>query len=101
MKLNKYKSSVGIVDWRARQSVPCGVFSSRTMIVIRIAMTPSLNASNRPLPIQIYQVMPAGACDPLDFFSSDRDVFQWSATFDLPGVRDEFSSGCVSGLTLV
>src|SRR5262249_27059394 len=31
------------------QSAPCGTFSSRTMIVMRIAITPSLNASSRPL----------------------------------------------------
>ena len=31
------------------QSCPSGVLSSRTMIVIRIAMTPSLNASSRVL----------------------------------------------------
>src|SRR5213594_592845 len=59
MKLNRYKSRVGITDSKARQSVPWGVFSSRTMMVMIIAMTPSLNASNRPLPIGIYQVMPA------------------------------------------
>ena len=33
---------------------PCGTFSSSTMIVIMIAITPSLNASNRPLLIKIY-----------------------------------------------
>src|SRR5262249_30639766 len=32
-------------------SVPCGARSSSTMIVMMIAMTPSLNASRRPLPI--------------------------------------------------
>src|SRR5438105_3968114 len=33
----------------ASQSVPCGTFISSTMIVMITAMTPSLNASSRPL----------------------------------------------------
>jgi hypothetical protein len=28
---------------------PCGIFISNTMIVMTMAITPSLNASNRPL----------------------------------------------------
>src|SRR3954471_17858181 len=39
---------MGNRSWR---SVPCGTFSSRTMMVMNTAMTPSLNASRRPLPI--------------------------------------------------
>ena len=30
-------------------SAPCGTFISSTMIVMMMAMTPSLNASSRPL----------------------------------------------------
>src|SRR6188472_2396543 len=36
---------------RSRRSVPCGTFISRTMMVMITAITPSLNASRRPLPI--------------------------------------------------
>src|SRR5882762_11991599 len=45
-----YVRNTGVRGRSESQSVPCGTFSSRTMIVIRMAMTPSLNASRRPLP---------------------------------------------------
>src|SRR5215213_6265357 len=46
-KLIRYRSNVNTGCRSASQSVPCGTFSSSTMIVIRMAMTPSLNASRR------------------------------------------------------
>src|SRR6516162_6645669 len=54
-KLNTYESSVGITGRRASHPIPCGVFSSRTIIVIRIAITPSLNASSLALCIAGHQ----------------------------------------------
>src|SRR5207249_5145181 len=48
-KLNTYERKTGANGRNARHSIPSGVFRSRTMIVIRIAMTPSLKASSRPL----------------------------------------------------
>src|SRR5438552_2264529 len=47
MKLRTYVRNTGTSGRSACQSVPCGTFSSSTMIVIRIAITPSLNASRR------------------------------------------------------
>ena len=41
--------ATGTTGRSAGQSVPCGTFSSSTMIVMRIAITPSLNASSRAL----------------------------------------------------
>ena len=38
---------------------PCGTFSSSTMIVMMIAITPSLNASNLPFPISSLFVLDA------------------------------------------
>src|SRR6185503_10769655 len=49
MKLSTYVENAGPSSARASQPSPCGTLSSRTMIVIRIAMTPSLKASSRPL----------------------------------------------------
>src|ERR1041385_1993835 len=42
-------SSTGATFMNAARSAPAGILSSSTMIVIRIAITPSLNASRRPL----------------------------------------------------
>src|SRR5579885_1465349 len=47
MKLRTYADSVGPSPRSACQSPPAGTRSSSTMIVIRIATTPSLNASRR------------------------------------------------------
>src|SRR5207248_227612 len=46
-KLRTYASSIGTSGPRANQSVPCGTRSSSTMMVIRMAITPSLKASRR------------------------------------------------------
>src|SRR5258706_7698981 len=53
-KLSTYAKNAGIIGRSESRSAPSGIFSSRTMIVMRIAITPSLNASSRPL--LIYQV---------------------------------------------
>src|SRR5216117_1745876 len=58
-KLRTYVRNTGTSGRNASQSVPCGTFSSRTMIVIRIAITPSLNASRRPLLILSSFQLPA------------------------------------------
>src|SRR5580704_3580892 len=50
-KLSAYVHSVCALVARAPQLGSAGTFSSRTMIVIRIAITPSLNASRRPVVI--------------------------------------------------
>src|SRR2546421_8664682 len=47
-KLSTYVRNTGTSGCSASQSVPCGTLSSSTMIVIRIAITPSLNPSRRP-----------------------------------------------------
>src|SRR5438093_13770249 len=47
-KLSTYVRNTGTSGRSASQSVPCGTLSSSTMIVIRIAITPSLNPSRRP-----------------------------------------------------
>src|SRR5260370_32310797 len=45
-KLSTWASSTGRSSRSAAQVVPCGVRNSSTMIVMRIAITPSLNASS-------------------------------------------------------
>src|SRR5689334_4134121 len=55
-KLSTYVSSTGSVSPSAAKSVPCGTFSSSTITVMRMAMTPSLKASSRPLLIRIPSV---------------------------------------------
>jgi hypothetical protein len=40
----------GTSSRRAARSAPCGTFSSSTMMVMMMAITPSLNASGRPFP---------------------------------------------------
>src|SRR6186713_1597316 len=49
MNDSTYDRNTGTTGRSAAASVPCGTFSSSTMIVIRIAITPSLNASMRVL----------------------------------------------------
>src|SRR4051794_21290834 len=49
MKLSTYDSSLGVTSCRAPHVVPSGTLSSSTMMVMRMAMTPSLNASIRPV----------------------------------------------------
>src|SRR5687767_10345125 len=49
MKLSTYVRNTGRSGRRASRSIPSGVCSSSTMIVIRIAITPSVKASRRPL----------------------------------------------------
>src|SRR6266702_7741827 len=51
-KLSTYVRKTGTSGASERASVPCGIFSSSTMMVMRMAMTPSLNASSRPLPMR-------------------------------------------------
>src|SRR5271157_240876 len=48
-KLSKYVRMVGATDSNAAASAPGGALISNTMIVMRMAMTPSLNASIRVL----------------------------------------------------
>src|SRR4051794_31621809 len=48
-KLSTYASKTGSSCRNASQDVPSGVCNSSTMIVIRIAITPSLKASSLPL----------------------------------------------------
>src|SRR4051794_14559445 len=48
-KLSTYERNTGKTGASDSRSAPCGTLSSSTMIVIRIAITPSLNASSRPL----------------------------------------------------
>src|SRR5438093_13344472 len=48
-KLSTYYDNTGMSGPSALQSAPRGTFNSRTMIVMRIAITPSLKASRRPL----------------------------------------------------
>src|SRR5262245_17291046 len=43
---------MGRLDCRAARSVPCGAFISSTMIVMMMAMTPSVKASSRPFSIR-------------------------------------------------
>src|SRR5436305_3197070 len=52
-KLNTYVRIDGTTPRSAPQSEPCGARSSSTMIVMRIAMTPSLNASSLDLFIRL------------------------------------------------
>src|ERR1700730_7119162 len=52
-KLSTYVRNTGVKGRSASQSTPRGTFNSRTMIVIRMATTPSLNASRRPLLIGV------------------------------------------------
>src|SRR6478609_2706213 len=61
MKLSTYAHSTGNSWWSASQSAPCGTLSSSTMIVIRIASTPSLKASSRPLRIIGFPSLPGRA----------------------------------------
>ncbi len=42
--------------------MPCGTFSSNTMIVMMIAITPSLNASSRPLVMRAFCLLPSAFC---------------------------------------
>src|SRR5262245_61028741 len=46
--------------------MPCGVRSSSTMMVMRIAITPSLNASRRPLDMLTRRSVPPGRSQPLE-----------------------------------
>src|ERR687885_1987939 len=48
-KLSTYSPTVGRTSARAARSEPAGARNSRTMIVIKMATTPSLNASSRDL----------------------------------------------------
>src|SRR5262245_15168048 len=59
-KLSTYVTNLGSMGRSAAQSAPCGTLSSRTMIVIRIAITPSLNASRRVVLIRRREVRRAG-----------------------------------------
>jgi hypothetical protein len=54
-KLSRYPSSTGQSPTSALHVGVVGFGSSSTMIVIRIAMTPSLNASIRPVPTRSRQ----------------------------------------------
>src|SRR6266545_7600482 len=56
-KLRTYVRNTGTSGRNASQSVPCGTLSSRTMIVIRIAITPSLNPSRRPFVMRRVQLL--------------------------------------------
>src|SRR6266702_3949051 len=51
MKLSTYAQNTGSMGRSAARSWPSGTFSSSTMIVMMMAITPSLKASTRPLPI--------------------------------------------------
>src|ERR1700722_2100291 len=53
MKLNTELTKLGATPRSAAQSAPCGTLSSNTMMVMMMAMTPSLNAARRSLPIQV------------------------------------------------
>src|SRR5215204_229552 len=46
-----YVRNTGTMGRSAAQSAPCGIFSSSTMMVMMMAITPSLNASRRPFVI--------------------------------------------------
>src|SRR5947209_7597389 len=48
-KLSAYVENWGKAPRNASPSAPCGILSSSTRIVMRMAMTPSLKASSRPL----------------------------------------------------
>jgi hypothetical protein len=50
-----------MLDSSAAKSAPCGTFSSSTMIVMMMAITPSVKASSRPLPILAFSVSDAAA----------------------------------------
>src|SRR5256712_8784176 len=52
-----YTRNTGISGRSACQSAPCGTLSSSTMIVRRIAITPSLNASGR---VRVMTTLPPG-----------------------------------------
>ena len=43
--------NVGHMACKAESSVECGTFNSNTIMVMMMAMTPSLNASNREVPM--------------------------------------------------
>src|SRR5579862_3820590 len=53
MKLKTYLRKTGIWPASAFRSAPCGTFRSSTMMVMMIAITPSLNAVNRSLRMAI------------------------------------------------
>src|SRR5205809_122735 len=55
----------GKSESKASRSDPCGTLSSRTMIVIRIAITPSLKASSRALLIaaRLHRWPASGRCE--------------------------------------
>src|SRR5215204_3617804 len=46
-----YVRNTGTMGRSAAQSAPCGTFNSSTMMVMMMAITPSLNASRRPFVI--------------------------------------------------
>src|SRR5262245_60693678 len=57
-KLRTYVRNTGVSSLSAAQLGSCGIFSSSTMMVMMMAMTPSLNASSRAFVI-------SGQCLPI------------------------------------
>ena len=73
------------------KSVPCGTFSSSTMMVIRMAITPSLNASRRVLPMvhPFVEIPGSGLCCHL-FLQLHRDNLISRAVNFNRGMHDLF-----------
>jgi hypothetical protein len=59
-KLSTYAATVGRTVRSEARSTPCGGLSSRTMIVMITAMTPSLNASSRAGSVENGALAPLG-----------------------------------------
>src|SRR5258706_8719250 len=95
-KLKTKDRNPGTRGSRARQSAPRGTFNSRTMIVIRIAMTPSLNASRRPLLILCLSFERRQKCPhhPIATASSRRSVIMGLVEYadPLTGLIDELKN---------
>src|SRR5437879_745922 len=75
-KLSTYVRNTGMSGRNASQSVPCGTLSSSTMIVIRMAITPSLNASRRPFVMR--RLLDVAFHPPSKYLLSSRPLLDWS-----------------------
>src|SRR5438876_4143897 len=75
-KLSTYVRNTGKSGRNASQSVPCGTLSSSTMMVIRIAITPSLNASRRPFVMR--RLLDVEFHPPSKYLLRGRPLLDWS-----------------------
>src|SRR5207245_10189335 len=76
-KLSTYVRNTGTSGRSASQSVPCGTLSSSTMILIRIAITPSLNPSRRPFVMR--RLLDVEFHPPSKYLLCGRPLLDWSA----------------------